>query len=84
MTEAPKVYCPKEDKKVPVWYCLGSYMQGRMPCYELEELKVDGDNATVKCNLDKDNILIKAYNKIIAFFKRLFSSGEKVEQKSSN
>lgn len=32
MTEAPKVYCKKEDKDVPIWYCIGSFFQGRRPC----------------------------------------------------
>ena len=77
MTEAPKVYCPKDKEKVPIWYCIGSFIQGRKPCYELIELKVDGDNATVKCN--KDNVLTKAYRKITNFFKWLSSNGEKVE-----
>ncbi len=49
MDEAPKVYCYKYDREVPIWWCLGSYIQRRSPCQELEELKVDGDTATVKC-----------------------------------
>ncbi len=32
MTEAPKVFCEKEGKEVPIWWCLGSYWQGRAKC----------------------------------------------------
>ena len=51
MTEAPKVYCPKEKKKVPIWYCLGSYWQRRLPCAELIEATVNlaEDRASVRC-----------------------------------
>lgn len=35
MGEAPLVYCPKEGKKVPVWYCLGSFTQKRGKCPHL-------------------------------------------------
>lgn len=30
--EAPKVYCKKEDKEVPIWHCLGSFIQRRVRC----------------------------------------------------
>ena len=51
MTEAPKVYCIQEDKKVPIWYCLGSYMQRRKPCPELLTAVVDmkNDGTKVEC-----------------------------------
>ena len=53
VVEAPKVYCPKEGKKVPVWYCLGSFSQGRLPCiYWAGEATVDVNEnfASVTCN----------------------------------
>jgi len=51
MVEAPKVYCPKEDREVPIWWCLGSYVQEREPCPELLEatVKIAEDYAKVKC-----------------------------------
>ncbi len=55
MTEAPKVYCPNEDKEVPIWYCLGSFMQQRPVCPELLEatIKFDEKYAKVKCKAQK-------------------------------
>ena len=41
MTEAPKVYCPKEKKEVPVWWCLGSFIQKKETCPELIETTVN-------------------------------------------
>ena len=51
MVEAPKVYCPKEGRDVPIWWCLGSYFQGKEPCKELIEATVNfpEDFADVKC-----------------------------------
>ncbi len=51
MSEAPKVFCPKEKKKVPIWYCLGSFMQQRERCEHLIEAKVNfaKNEAKVKC-----------------------------------
>jgi len=51
--EAPKFYCPKDKKKVPVWYCLGSFTQNRAPCpYFAGEATVNVDKgfASVVCN----------------------------------
>ncbi|MBA7618739.1 hypothetical protein ES703_26071 [subsurface metagenome] len=47
----PDVYCPKEKKRVPIWWCLGSFVQGKEQCPELIEAKVDfGENrAEVRC-----------------------------------
>ena len=55
MSEAPKVYCPKEDREVPIWWCLGSFMQQRALCPELLEATVDfsKDYAKVKCKAQK-------------------------------
>ena len=52
MTEAPKTYCPKENREVPIWWCLGSFVQGKEPCKEIIEATVDisEDFADVKCN----------------------------------
>lgn len=50
LSEAPKVFCPKEGKKVPVWHCLGSFMQQREQCEQLIEAEVKGtEEAKVKC-----------------------------------
>ncbi|KKN13459.1 hypothetical protein LCGC14_1006240 [marine sediment metagenome] len=32
MMEAPKVFCKKENRDVPIWWCLGSFTQGRVKC----------------------------------------------------
>ena len=52
MTEAPKVYCPKDKKMVPIWYCLGSPFQQRMPCPDIISATVDmrKDLAEVNCD----------------------------------
>lgn len=53
MSEAPVVYCPKEEKEVPVWYCLGSFTQGRPVCPHLIKATVHGgESAEVECKLD--------------------------------
>lgn len=51
MVEFPKVYCPKEERDVPVWWCLGSFVQQRMTCPELLKAMVDisKDYAEVEC-----------------------------------
>jgi len=45
------VYCPKDKHDVPVWFCLGSFMQQRKPCPHLIEMTVYGSEkkAKVKC-----------------------------------
>lgn len=54
MSEAPKVYCPKEDKEVPIWHCIGSFTQGRRPCPNcIAATIIEGKQATVKCKLDE-------------------------------
>jgi len=54
MTEAPVVYCLKENKEVPIWYCLGSFMQGREACPHLIKATVyGGETAKVKCKYRK-------------------------------
>jgi len=55
MVEAPEVYCLKEKRKVPVWWCLGSYTQRRFPCPELIEATVNiaEGYAKIKCKAQK-------------------------------
>jgi len=46
-----KVWCPKENKQVPIWYCLGSYVKQRKTCPDLIEGTVyPSGRAKVKCN----------------------------------
>ena len=47
MSEAPTVYCPKEKKAVPVWYCLGSWTQNRQQCPDLIKATVHGGEAII-------------------------------------
>ena len=55
MSEAPTVYCPKEKKDVPVWYCLGSFTQGREKCPHIIKATVyGGETAEVKCSAQKN------------------------------
>ncbi len=56
MVEVPKVYCPLKKMDVPVWWCLGSFVQQRYPCPELLEANVDfsKDYAKVKCKAQKE------------------------------
>lgn len=53
----PEVYCPKEGKKVPVWWCLGSFMQKKETCPNLIKATVivAEDYAKVECNYKKDD-----------------------------
>ena len=56
MTEAPLVYCPKEGKEVPVWYCLGSLTQQRELCPYLAKATIYGygaKSAVVECKWNK-------------------------------
>ena len=49
--DAPTVHCPKDSKKVPIWYCLGSLTQGRKPCPHLIKATVHGgESAEVECS----------------------------------
>lgn len=49
MSEAPEVYCPREGKKVPIWWCIGSFTQKRITCSELIEAIDGGNFAKVEC-----------------------------------
>ncbi len=62
MTEAPKVYCKKDKKYVPIWYCLGSAMQHRRPCPEIETARIDWkrDIAEVECSGGKQDEQVPA------------------------
>lgn len=48
----PDVYCEKERKRVPIWWCLGSLMQQRNACPSLVEARVNYRTmkAEVKCS----------------------------------
>jgi len=51
-----KVWCPKENKMVPIWYCLGSYVQQRKTCPDLIKGTVFPDGrAKVKCKASEQN-----------------------------
>jgi hypothetical protein len=47
----PDVYCPKEGRRVPIWWCLGSFVQQKKRCPELIEARVDfrENRAEVRC-----------------------------------
>jgi len=64
MMEAPKVYCHKEEKEVPIWQCLGSYVQRVTSCPELIEAFVDikDDFAKVKCKAQPRSLLQKIWD----------------------
>ena len=51
MSEDLMVDCPKEDRRVSIWWCLGGFVQQRMKCSELLEATVNipENYATVKC-----------------------------------
>jgi hypothetical protein len=56
LSEAPAVYCPKEKKNVPIWYCTGSFVQARPTCPNLIEATIErGKKASVKCKLTMKN-----------------------------
>jgi len=51
---APTVYCPKDSKEVPIWYCLGSFTQGRERCLHIIKATVfGGERAEVECKWEK-------------------------------
>ena len=46
----PQIYCPLEEKRVPIWHCLGSLTQDRLKCENLIRARVVGmKSATVEC-----------------------------------
>jgi len=57
-SEAPKVFCPKEGKKVPVWWCLGSFTQKKADCSHLIKATVimAKNYAEVECDLQKEKL----------------------------
>ena len=54
-SEAPKVFCPKEEKKVPIWWCLGSFTQKKEICPNLIKATVivAKNYAKVECKQQK-------------------------------
>jgi len=50
MSEAPTVFCPKDKKKVPIWFCTGSFTQKRKACHHTLEATVSANHAEVKCD----------------------------------
>lgn len=56
IVETPTVYCPKEKREVPIWWCLGSYTQKRDTCPELITAKVNlrENHAEVKCKAQEE------------------------------
>lgn len=52
--EAPTVYCPKDKKEVPIWYCLGSFTQKKILCPHLTRVTIyRGKSAEVECSWKK-------------------------------
>ena len=48
---APTVYCRKDAKRVPIWYCLGSLTQGRERCPHIVSAVIHGGvSAEVECS----------------------------------
>jgi hypothetical protein len=63
MSEAPKVFCPKEGREVYVWVCIGSFMQQTKPCPYCEEATIyRGQKAKVKCKWKKTESSIQTRN----------------------
>jgi hypothetical protein len=57
MSEAPKVFCPKEGREVYVWVCIGSFVQQTKPCpYCLEATIYHGQKAKVKCKWKRQRV----------------------------
>ena len=55
MSEAPTVYCPKDEEVVPIWYCLGSLTKGREVCpYVVTATVHGGESAEVECSWRPD------------------------------
>jgi len=47
----PAVYCRKEGKQVPIWYCTGSFYQGRKRCPHMVKVtvRIAQNQAEVQC-----------------------------------
>jgi len=56
---APTVYCRKDKKQVPIWYCIGSLTQGREVCPYLVKATVhDGESAEVECKWEPESVSV--------------------------
>jgi len=53
MSEAPKVWCNKEKKEVPIWYCVGSFVQQRVCPYMNKATIFAGAKAEVDCSFEQ-------------------------------
>ena len=62
----PDVFCPKKGKRVPIWMCLGSFVQGVPTCEELVEasLNISENWASVRCNA-REREMIKKLKELI-------------------
>lgn len=51
----PDVYCPKERKRVPIWWCLGSLVQAKERCPYMVKAEADYKKmeARVRCDFIK-------------------------------
>ena len=43
------ILCPKEEKRVPIYRCIGSFVKGNQTCDSLRMATVSLDGARVKC-----------------------------------
>ena len=57
----PDVFCPKRGERIPVWICLGSFVQGVPTCEELIEasLNISEDWANVRCEAREREMIEK-------------------------
>lgn len=46
---APLVFCPREKKEIPVWNCLGSFVQQKATCEFVGSVTIAKGKATVEC-----------------------------------
>lgn len=56
----PTVYCLKEEKEVPIWWCIGSLSHHREPCRHLVYAEVrNGQLAKFVCSFKHGNRLAR-------------------------
>ena len=44
-----RVLCPREEKKIPIYRCIGSFVKAEVTCDSMQNATVSLDGARVKC-----------------------------------
>lgn len=44
-----RVLCPREEKKIPIYRCIGSFVKSEVTCGSMQNATVSLDGGRVKC-----------------------------------